>query len=414
MQELTRLNDRQVAVLHRIADGAEPVTSRTPGLAQTVYALRARKLVATPWADGGWTAEITDAGRFYAEHGRYPEHLLAAPPARPAPEGRPAGPRATRAPALTAEDLIARVQDAGGTLQVPDPDDRTRAQYRRALHAAKQRGLVPEGFHVLHTGRDQGDLVIRLESDAEPDDTDWNRIRLGARDLITDPAVLAGRLREDRSSVDVSDPLLDRALALAAALAREAGRRGFQLALSRRGKPRGLHLHAGGHQIAVTISEEIDQVPHAYTAAEMRDRRIYAWQRVQPETDPVPSGRLRIELRAPRSTRAWADDNRALVETTVSAIIKAAGQMAAEADRAREAWEKEHAAEREALRAQVAAHEREEARRARGLGGREGTRPGPGPRRSPGPGLHRGPGRVGGSRPGPRVLRRARAGHRAR
>jgi len=57
----------------------------------------------------------------------------------------------------------------------------------------------------MQTGRDQGDLVIRLESEAAPDETDWNRIRLSARDLITDPGALAGRLREDRSSVDVSD-----------------------------------------------------------------------------------------------------------------------------------------------------------------------------------------------------------------
>jgi len=71
MQYPARLNDRQLTALRRIADGTEPVTSKAPGLAQTAYALRARKLVATPWADGGWTAEITEAGQFYITHGRY-------------------------------------------------------------------------------------------------------------------------------------------------------------------------------------------------------------------------------------------------------------------------------------------------------------------------------------------------------
>ena len=37
-----------------------------------------------------------------------------------------------------------------------------RAQYRRAIHGAKERGLVPEGLQLWHTGRDRGDMVIRL------------------------------------------------------------------------------------------------------------------------------------------------------------------------------------------------------------------------------------------------------------
>jgi hypothetical protein len=226
MQRWPKLSDGQLAILRRIGENAEPVTSGTAGLARTVYALRTRKLVTTPWRDGSWTAEITEDGRFYLAHDRYPDHLQRIP-LRP-PSGREpargkAGTAGRRAQAVTAAELAAgliqEIQQAGGTLHVADPDDGTRARYRRALHAARQHGAVPEGCHLLHTGRDEGDLVIRLESDAHRDETDWNRIRLSARDLITDPGALAARLQEDRHSVDVSDAVLDRALEVVRAAA---------------------------------------------------------------------------------------------------------------------------------------------------------------------------------------------------
>jgi hypothetical protein len=54
------LNDRQLGVLRRIAEGAESVTSLEPALATTVYALRGRRgLVSTPQSKGGRRAEIT-------------------------------------------------------------------------------------------------------------------------------------------------------------------------------------------------------------------------------------------------------------------------------------------------------------------------------------------------------------------
>ena len=55
----TRINERQRALLERIANGAEPVTSAEYTLATTVYALRGRKLVRTVRRSGGWVAEIT-------------------------------------------------------------------------------------------------------------------------------------------------------------------------------------------------------------------------------------------------------------------------------------------------------------------------------------------------------------------
>jgi hypothetical protein len=63
---------------------------------------------------------------------------------------------------VTPSELIGELNFAGGEIYIADPNERVRAQYRRAIHGAKERGLVPEGFQLWHTGRDHGDTVIRL------------------------------------------------------------------------------------------------------------------------------------------------------------------------------------------------------------------------------------------------------------
>lgn len=160
----TRINERQRALLERIANGAEPVTSAEYTLATTVYALRGRKLVRTVRRSGGWVAEITDDGRYYLEHGhRRPADVLARPSA-----DRPRGARSAPVPEMDPAELIARLMEAGGTLTVAEPDSPTRAMWRVAARRAVDGGLVPPGFALRHSGRTYGDLVLRLEASTEP------------------------------------------------------------------------------------------------------------------------------------------------------------------------------------------------------------------------------------------------------
>jgi hypothetical protein len=357
MHRWDKLNERQLSVLQRIGGDGEPVTAAEPGLANTVYALRGRGLVTTPRKDGAWQAEITDEGRFYLENGRHPEapglsgvQVPAQPRSRAAATGSPSpsskppvGRASAKTPAHLAAELIRQLQAEGGTLIIPDPDSGTRARYRSALDAAKKLGTVPAGHHLLHTGRDKGDLIIRLESDDHRDETDWNRIRLSARDLISAPEELAARLREDRASLDVSESVLPRTLEIVRALAEEAGRNGFRLAVSRRGKPRGLHVHVKGHQLSVIITEECDEVPHRYTEEELKRERRYTWQRVQPKTDSVPSGRLRVEVRGTRGeVRARADDKRGPLEAKIKMLVKDIGDLVDAAEQARIEQQRAH------------------------------------------------------------------------
>ncbi|MCP2342998.1 hypothetical protein [Actinomadura rupiterrae] len=319
MQRWSPLNERQLVVLRRIGAGEDPVSGKNPELAATVYALRNRGLVATPRHEGVWHAEITDAGRFYLEHGHHPDRpepgTGTAQRAAPVP-----GPRTPDAPA-SVQELIARVQRAGGTLKVKEPDEETRAAYRRVIHAAKQQGAVPGGMRLRHTGRNAGDLIIRLSDGGAAEETDWNRIRLGARDKVSRRPDLITRITDDPGLLTVSDEMRPRALGLVQELSEQAERRGHRLALSRRRRPRGLFLQVGNdHQITVTISEETEERAREPSA----ERGTYAWQRVTPQYETVFTGRLRIELglSSHADKREWTD-GRVPVDRKLGEILKA-------------------------------------------------------------------------------------------
>ncbi len=49
---------------------------------------------------------------------------------------------------MTPTELIDQLNSAEGEIYIADPSERVRAQYRRAIHGAKERGLVPEGFQL--------------------------------------------------------------------------------------------------------------------------------------------------------------------------------------------------------------------------------------------------------------------------
>lgn len=82
-------------------------------------------------------------------------------------QGQPSRPAASHAKGLgvarSGAELLARLQEAGGVLRVPNPASHSRAQWRRVIHALINGHDLPEGLCVRrHTGRDRGDLVIRL------------------------------------------------------------------------------------------------------------------------------------------------------------------------------------------------------------------------------------------------------------
>jgi hypothetical protein len=209
-------------------------------------------------------------------------------------------------------------------LRIEDPDARTRASYRRAVHAVKQHGLVPEGFRLRHTGRASGDLIIQLADATNLDETGWNRIRLGVRDSVTDPSALTDMIRSTPGVIAVSEPAMPRALTLVESLARYAQRRGHKLTMSKKRPHQGLHLVIREVRCPITITEEqIRILPHP--AADGQPAQEPATLRiVGPEHEPVTSRCL--QLRLPESMHAkrthWMDSGRSRLENKLLDVVK--------------------------------------------------------------------------------------------
>ena len=162
-------------------------------------------------------------------------------------------------------------------MRVESPDSEERALYRRVIHAAKQHGLVPVGFHLTHTGRAAGDMIIRLSNDEAPDETDWNRIRLDTRRVTTDPNLVFAALEKNPAGLEVTTASVPRALDLIRGLAAEARRRGHRVGVNTKTKNPSVYLQVDKTRRRVRLIEEYDEVPHVPTDEEARKLRRNRW-----------------------------------------------------------------------------------------------------------------------------------------
>ncbi|MQY36161.1 hypothetical protein SRB17_41580 [Streptomyces sp. RB17] len=73
MHRWSPLNDRQRALLGRLEAGEE-LTAQELSDRRSAYALRDRGLLAVRRSRGVLSAEVTEAGKFYLQHGHHPDH----------------------------------------------------------------------------------------------------------------------------------------------------------------------------------------------------------------------------------------------------------------------------------------------------------------------------------------------------
>lgn len=381
------LNDRQLALLTRIEDGTVPVTSDSPELALTARALKERRLITMPKQGGKWRVEITDAGRFYLEHGHHPDRpepaqrkqrsmapepqpRVAPPPqkqAAAASKPKPTPQRAAKSPrpspAEVGAALIAEVQQAGRFLRIPNPSEEERARYRRAFDAARQ--CAPEGYHLKYSGRAKGDFFLGLLRMSGEDDTEWNRIRLARSRVITDVEDVIAAVTTDHSAFEVSEEVLPRVLSLLRLLAEQALSRHGEIAVSKkRRQPRPL-LTVHGRTYEISFCERQEQVRYV---PKQPGRRTYDWQRVTPAHRSEPSGELELLFSEHAGYRygwkkEWTDTSKKPLEEQIGSVFRALKAHAEEQERARLEREAEQRRLREERERQEAERRRLEAER---------------------------------------------------
>ncbi len=208
--------------------------------------------------------------------------------------------------------MIDRLQDEGGVLRIATPSPAERARWRRTIHAAITQGGLAPGTRLRHTGRDRGDLIIRLVEDTgdiEPRKPETPKVPVPTR-LPARPHPVVAATREAATStsgwvdtrrkagvahISLAKSSVPRALRLLQGLFAEAMQRGYQIVTS--GGDRtcagGAAVMIGGHRFEVVLAEERTRVPHRLTPAEQSRPAEYRWA---PRWDYEASGRLVLRL----------------------------------------------------------------------------------------------------------------------
>ena len=241
---------------------------------------------------------------------------------------------------MNATELVDQLNSAGGEIYIADPSERVRAKYRRAIHGAKEQGLVPEGFQLWHTGRDRGDMVIRLlnRHTKPPRVVPPVRAPETARAPVIAKTVKRSTidLKPAIASLAVSKGLLPRCRTILQQLTDEALRRGYEVLAGV--EKSSLVIVASGEHLPFRLFEEQDTAPAPPpTKAELR---LNPW-RLPPTTIKVPTGRLALRLDHYYRNRTWADRTRWRLEDRLTEVIDHVDSLArAEIERQREAHEK--------------------------------------------------------------------------
>jgi hypothetical protein len=231
----------------------------------------------------------------------------------------------TQVPVVTPQSLLTDLASHGGVLTVPDPSSTIRAAYRSAISCAITEGLVPEGRGLRHTGRDRGDLVIRLVRLAEEPGRPEPLAAIPLPPNLRHCHGTVEALRDTPRLLRVSDEVRERALRIAQAIAGECGRRGYQFGLRGDGEP-SFQVSIGEDDFGFTLAEESEN-------REVADREKltaakYAWQRVPSVIRQVPSGRLVLRLGTGYGSVSWADRQRWTLEQKLPAMFKLVAERA--------------------------------------------------------------------------------------
>lgn len=150
---------------------------------------------------------------------------------------------------------------------------------------------------------------------------------------------LLSHLTDPAAVLDVSPEQVSRALRIMHVVFAEAERRGYEVAWAQDTSV-GAEIRVGGLRLHVTLSEEWTTRSVVPTLAEVSRKKVYDWQRFQPETRSVRSGKFRLEVSTAtggvRWERPawWADRQRWSVEDKMGEVLaEITSRIQAEQDR---------------------------------------------------------------------------------
>lgn len=340
----------------------------------TAKALEWRGLVALSKKGGGWRAEVTDAGRYYLEYGRYPDdHWVSRKSARKRAHRLQVGGMPTRSavvhnaspaesekhrdpesvtsrrppPDTTARISVERRAAAQKLIDelitskrviVRQPDESVRAEWRKVVDFAKRHKMIPAGCRVEKFRYGRNDLQIVLVQGVHPNAKRPIEATTEsmAPDSIAELHPLLASLENPNAAFVVSELLIPRVLRFLHVFLTECTVRDFAVDWSPN-KRNGIVIAVEGQEYHLTVTEETEKRDVLPTQDELAGLKTYAWQRFQAETRVAPNGRLAVALIYSRwSRRNWADRKAWTIEDKLPAIL-AELESSARAERERKA-----------------------------------------------------------------------------
>jgi hypothetical protein len=367
------LNEAQIAVLRWIAAGSPSGVMEGYTHRVSASALRTRDLVRISGRGPTWRAELTERGREQLErlerkqsqsstNGKEPNAAQRPQPALPVSRSdRRAEPAPGPKPLSKTEQLVADVIAAGGRLTLPDDTANGGVNWRQRAYAAQRHGKVPNGKRLSVAWTNAGFELELLDGETCNE--------LGA-DTVPVPARLskhhpvAQEFRNRTSLHEVSRKALPRVLRIVHALAKEAERRGYQLACVRvredsYGRSEWKPSHDGqfvftinGHELKVRLWEKGAGLrgPYEHQRKRWQEDREKPFSQMLFLDRPKPydsgaTGELNIEALGWSHSRqsSWGDRKRWTLEDRLPQLLRELETQAVEAEEQRLAREREEA-----------------------------------------------------------------------
>lgn len=333
MIDRTKVNDRQLSLLKRVAEGDDLSGDESLRDRASAYALSNRGLIKTSKRGGVFTATITGPGR-----ARIASEQSAAQPHQPRRSGEPTVPSASkrRAPDATVEIADARAAQAEelmaklsvqSTFTIIQPTEDELATWRKVVDFAKRHGFVPEGKRLEKNITWSKDLEIMLldgvHANTKPAAPSAETPTVRVPETLRACHPVIAKLRDDEHRLMMPKQQRRRSLLILQAIAAEAQRRGHTV----KDEPveKKSYGYYGGYKARDgAIRVKIDEFEFAVKI-----------EQVSPNSaNPERLEALVLELPAfgvhGRQTK-WADGKRRKVEDVLDLIIPELETQAAEA-----------------------------------------------------------------------------------